>query len=179
MRSFLILAIIILIQPLAVIAGQSSATTQNPAIKSGDPTKETESQDSNPFTEARARAAIAREEGEFTKFKEAAAKLKEIAEDLSKSFQNGSGSPDKTQKAVSQIEKLAKNIRSRAGGSSTDIEEPLPTDLNSAVDELASLASKINQSVEKSSRFVISAAVIDNSNKVLALTKVIKQLLQK
>src|SRR4030081_2853318 len=67
-------------------------------------------------------------------------------------------------KKLEKVEKLAKGIRSAAGGSedSGEMEKP-PKDLRSAVAMLGDLSKSLKEKVEKTPKHVISAAVIDEA----------------
>lgn len=83
-------------------------------------------------------------------------------------------------KKIDKLEKLAKSIRSAAGGSddATEAEKP-PADLNVAVSEMAKLTSSLKTEVEKTPRRVVSAAVIDHANVLLELIRRIRDLSSK
>ncbi len=80
-------------------------------------------------------------------------------------------------KKIDKLEKLAKSIRSAAGGSDVvaELERPTP-DLNHAVSEMEKLASSLKEEVEKTPRRVVSAAVIDHANVLLELIRRIRDL---
>jgi hypothetical protein len=73
------------------------------------------------------------------------------------------------------MEKLARKIRGGAGGS--DDEAPLdnpPAKLEVAVTRLAELSETLKKNVKNTSRLVISASVIKNSNELLELIRHIR-----
>ena len=73
------------------------------------------------------------------------------------------------------MEKLAKGVRSAAGGSEDNVEmEKPPRDLNSAIDMLAELSKSLKEKVEKTPKHVISAVVIDESNVLLELIRIVR-----
>ena len=78
-------------------------------------------------------------------------------------------------KRLERIEKLARKIRGNSGGSDgeKEIESP-PAELGPAVTRLAELSEKLNEGVKKTSRMVISATVIEHSNELIKLIKVIR-----
>jgi hypothetical protein len=75
------------------------------------------------------------------------------------------------------MEKLARKIRSSAGASD-DAEESQdpPNQVAAAVKRLAEVSDALNKNVQKTSRLVISAAVIKNSNELIGLIRRIKSL---
>ena len=81
-------------------------------------------------------------------------------------------------KKLEKAEKLAKAIRNAAGGSEDDneIEQP-PKDLADALCMLADMAASLKKSVEKTPKYVVSAAVIDEANALLQLTRIVRTLI--
>lgn len=82
-------------------------------------------------------------------------------------------------KKLERLEKVARGIRSRAGGSDDDdtLENP-PRDLEAALARLADLTEELRKQVEKTSRHVVSAAVIEDSNELIELVRYIRTLAQ-
>jgi hypothetical protein len=80
-------------------------------------------------------------------------------------------------KKLEKVEKLAKGIRSAAGGSEDDGEmEKPPKDLRSAVAMLGDLSKSLKEKVEKTPKHVISAAVIDEANVLLQVIRIVRTL---
>ena len=80
-------------------------------------------------------------------------------------------------KKLEKVEKLARGIRNAAGGSDDD--EPLdnpPQQLDKALSRLADLSEQLHKSVQKTSRLVISAAVINHSNELIELIKQVRNI---
>lgn len=80
-------------------------------------------------------------------------------------------------KKLEKVEKLAKGIRSAAGGSDDDeqMEKP-PKDLRTAVTMLGDLSKSLKEKVEKTPKHVISAAVIDEANVLLQVVRFVRTL---
>lgn len=78
------------------------------------------------------------------------------------------------EKKLERLEKVTRKIRSEAGGSegSDALEDP-PTQIEPALSRLAEVSDKLRKGVEKTPRQVISAAVIERANELLALIHVI------
>jgi hypothetical protein len=75
-------------------------------------------------------------------------------------------------KKLGRLEKLARQLRSEAGGS--DDEEQLkdpPQDLAATLGRVAELAEELCKVVEKTPRQVISASVITRANKLIELVR--------
>ena len=78
-------------------------------------------------------------------------------------------------KKLSRMEKLARQLRSEAGGSDDD--EPLknpPTDLPATLTRMADLADELQKSIEKTPRQVISANVIAQTNELIELIRLVR-----
>jgi hypothetical protein len=78
-------------------------------------------------------------------------------------------------KKLERLEKLARRIRSRAGGS--DDEEPLnnvPASLSPAMSRLAETSEALFKGVEKTPRMVISTTVIERANELLEIIRFIR-----
>ncbi|HKS27330.1 MAG TPA: hypothetical protein VJS44_05895 [Pyrinomonadaceae bacterium] len=78
-------------------------------------------------------------------------------------------------KKLERLEKLARRIRSRAGGSDDD--EPLdnvPASLAPAVSRLADTSEALFKGVEKTPRMVISTVVIERANELLEIIRFIR-----
>jgi hypothetical protein len=80
-------------------------------------------------------------------------------------------------KKLDKIEKLAKGIRSAAGGSDDDtaMEKP-PADMADAVKMLGTTSHSLKEEVQKTPKRVISAIVIDQANVLLELVRIVRSL---
>lgn len=80
-------------------------------------------------------------------------------------------------KKLEKIEKLAKGIRSAAGGSEDDtaMDKP-PADMDAAVKMLGTLSNSLKEEVQKTPKKVISAIVIDKANVLLELVRMVRRL---
>ena len=80
-------------------------------------------------------------------------------------------------KKLERLEKIAKRVRSEAGGSDgEDLIEVTPKDLETAFDMLADSSENMRKGVEKTPRQVISASVIEQSNKLLQIIRFVKAM---
>jgi hypothetical protein len=78
-------------------------------------------------------------------------------------------------KKLERLEKIAKRVRSEAGGSDSDeLIVVEPKNLDTALDMLAGFSENMRKGVEKTPRQVISAAVIEQSNKLLQIIRFVK-----
>jgi type I site-specific restriction endonuclease len=79
-------------------------------------------------------------------------------------------------KKLERLEKLARKIRGAVGGSD-DKEPPKESSskLGSAVSRIAEVAGLLKKSVQKTSRLVISAAIIEQTNELIDLIQDLRQ----
>ena len=77
-------------------------------------------------------------------------------------------------KKLERLEKLTKRIRNEAGGSESEPDDETK-DISARMEEtlkhLAEVAEELNKLVEKTPRNVISAAVIDQANRLIVITQ--------
>jgi hypothetical protein len=78
-------------------------------------------------------------------------------------------------KKIERLEKLTKKIRNEAGGEEEEVEiVNRPSDISSAVKQIAESAESLSKTVEKTPRQVVSAAVIGNANVLLELVRLLR-----
>jgi hypothetical protein len=156
---------------LAYAASAQSVQDSLPGVSNQGPGRDM----GNPAEEIISRAAIKHEEEQHKDMVERADEAALIGEQLLTSFRKNKAFDRDDLKKLERMEKLARKIRGGAGGSDDD--EPLenpPQQLDAAVSRLSEVADKLNKSVQKTSRLVISAAVINSSNELIELIKHIR-----
>ncbi|MGH9846368.1 MAG: hypothetical protein ACREEM_47320 [Blastocatellia bacterium] len=121
------------------------------------------------------RMQIKREEQEHKKILDKGALIKTEAENLAKEAV-GNTLPRNAEKKLREIEKSARQIRSEFGGGGNDDEalESPPDDLAGALKRLSESGEKLNKELGKTSRHVISFAVIRITSEVIQLTRNIR-----
>lgn len=140
------------------------ASNQNPRRQMGSPEEEIIS-----------RAAIKHEEESHKEMVERADEAALIGEQLMNSFQKNKSLGKDDIKKLERMEKLARKIRGSTGGSDDDAPlENAPQQLDKALARLAEVSDQLNKSVQKTSRLVISASVINSSNELIELIKHIR-----
>lgn len=131
----------------------------------------------SPEEEIIRRAEIRHEEDSHKEMVERADETALIGEQILNSFQKNKSLGKDDLKKLDRMEKLARKIRGSAGGS--DDEAPLdnpPQELEKALARLAELSEQLHKGVQKTSRLVISAAVINSSNELIELIKHIRSI---
>lgn len=131
----------------------------------------------SPEDEIIRRAEIKHEEESHKDMVDRADETALIGEQILNSFQKNKSLGKEDLKKLDRMEKLARKIRGGAGGSDDD--EPLdnpPQQLDKALSRLAELSEQLHKSVQKTSRLVISAAVINSSNELIELIKHIRTI---
>jgi len=80
-------------------------------------------------------------------------------------------------KKIERLEKLTRKIRGEAGGDDQEVQLPnRPSDVPSAVKQIASAAETLSKDVQNTPRQVVSATVIGNANVLLELIKIMRTL---
>lgn len=131
----------------------------------------------SPEEEIIRRAEIKHEEESHKEMIERADEAALIGEQLLNSFQKNKSLNKDDFKKLERMEKLARKIRGSTGGS--DDEAPLdnpPQQMDKALTRLAEISVQLNKSVQKTSRLVISASVINSSNELIELIKHIRSI---
>jgi DNA repair exonuclease SbcCD ATPase subunit len=122
--------------------------------------------------EMRAKRAIRLAEKEYKDNLNRAREAAQISTQLSDSYKRNGSLTREDNKRLDRLEKLAKRIRSEAGGSSEDASpsDP-PRELEATLARLAELSEALRKSVESTPRQVVSASVIEQANVILELIK--------
>ena len=82
-------------------------------------------------------------------------------------------------KKIERLEKLTKKIRGEAGGEDEDVKMAnRPSDLNSAVTQIAEVSESFAKDVQNTPRQVVSASVISTSNVLLELIKIFQSFVR-
>ncbi|MBO0722968.1 MAG: hypothetical protein J2P41_19240, partial [Blastocatellia bacterium] len=78
------------------------------------------------------------------------------------------------EKKLKDIEKYARQIRSDTGASEDEPLEKLPTNLGEAIKQLCEVSERLNTNLAKTSRRVISLAVVNDTTEIIQLTKLLR-----
>lgn len=135
-------------------------------------------QQPNPAEEMRYRAAVRHEEETHREVIERAEEIGEISTELLKRYDAQKNLGREDLKSLERIEKLARKIRGSAGGSDIEQIESPPDKLDAAVERLSKLSDQLKDGVKKTSRMVVSAKVIQRSNELIQVVKIIKNFVR-
>jgi hypothetical protein len=129
----------------------------------------------SPEAEILKRAEIRSEEENYKEMVERAGETAQIGRELRSTFDKYKALSREDLKRLERMEKLARKIRGGAGGDDDDeeLKDP-PAQLDQTVARLAEVSEKLDESVRKGSRLVISGAVIERSNELIELVRHIK-----
>lgn len=172
----LLLAAILLVLGCAA----SGQTTPRPSgTPPADPTKtdDKDEKDTNfgsPENEMRAKAEIKEEKKKYDEHVARAREVSELASQLSDTYEKRHSFLGDDTKRLERLEKLTKRIRNDAGGSDANADadiKDIPPDTGGLVKRVASVADELRKMVEKTPRNVVSAAVIDQANRLLGLVQ--------
>jgi len=156
---------------------QTVQSPQTPSILPADRDKPVGDTPAAIEEDMRARRALKLAEKEYQQNLGRARDLSALGEAVNNSYKQKTHLGPEDIKKLEKAEKLAKAIRSAAGGSEDDseIEQP-PKDLTGALCMFAEVAASLKTNVEKTPKHVISATVIDEANVILELTRIVRTL---
>ena len=127
--------------------------------------------------EIRAKRAIKLAEKEHEQNLERARELSQIAKTLQAALKDKTAIDRDSSKKLERLEKLTKKIRSEAGGEDEEVKiVDRPTDITSAINQIAASAETLAKDVQNTPRQVVSASVIGNANVLLELLKLLRAL---
>jgi len=163
----------------AALAVSASAQTTHDSQMSAPPVPQKQGDLGSPTEEMLRRAEIKRDEESHEEMVERSDEAAQIGEEILDSFNKHKTLTTDDYKKLERLEKLARKIRGSAGGSDkVEVTEDPPTRIGAAVERLAELSGLLKKSVAKTSRLVISAAVIKNSSDVIDLIRHIRSIKQ-
>lgn len=162
---------------LLLLCAVASAQTDAQDRRIGEPPQRPGSDMGEPAEEILLRAQIKHEEDSHKEIVERAGEMAQMGEQILDSYNKSQSLSRDDLKKLDRMEKLARKIRSSAGASDDEEEQPdSPNQIAAAVKRLAEVSDALNKNVQKTSRLVISAAVIKNSNELIGLIRRIKTL---
>lgn len=173
-----VLTLALAVASIAFVGGQAHAQStrrvpeRNYPDASSSSGEDRDERMGTPALEMTHRALIARAEAEHKQNIKRANEGAALALTVQQAFQQNHALSAAQVKNLEQIEKLARRIRSYAGGSDDGAAvEELPSNLDEALKRLSSVATQLQQEVEKTSRQVVSAKIITAANNLIALAR--------
>jgi hypothetical protein len=132
--------------------------------------------DDTPLTtfeeEIRAKREIKMAEKDHQENISRAREIAQIGKELKDSVKRGTSLDRDCWKKIDRLEKLTKKVRSEAGGEDEDVSiDKRPSDLASALGQIADASDSLFKKVQDTPRQVVSASVIGNANELLELIK--------
>jgi hypothetical protein len=123
------------------------------------------------------RMQIKREENEHKKILEKGEQIEEEANLLLRDLNGRTQLPRATEKRLKNIEKFARQIRSDSGGSEDEPLDSIPSSLAETLKQLCEASERLNANLAKTSRRVVSLAVVSDATEVIQLTKLLRKYL--
>jgi hypothetical protein len=148
-------------------------TSPPPSEPSAVPPKDdSETRFGSPESEMRAKLILKEEKKRYDEHLARAREASKLGSQLCERYEARKAFDSEDGKKLERLEKLTKRIRNEAGGSDTESDvTDIPIALEAAVKRLADLADELQKMVEKTPRNVVSAAVIDQANKLIGLVQ--------
>jgi hypothetical protein len=123
----------------------------------------------------RAKRAIKLAEKEHDENLKRAREISQIGKELQADLKNKSTLDRASLKKIERLEKLTKKIRGEAGGEEEEVDiVNRPSDLPSALTQIAETSDSLSRNVQETPRQVVSASVIGNANVLLELIKMLR-----
>ena len=146
-----------------------------PASKQDDHDRDNDVDFGSRETDARARLLLKAEKKAYEEHVERAKEASDLAAELKTSYAASNSFNAADQKKLERLEKLTKRIRNDVGGSEMDADpKDMPSTYSDAVIALADMAKGLYDEVEKTPRHVVSASLIEQANKLLAVIQFVR-----
>ena len=158
----------------AGVSAQNLPQGQSPSNPDPTAKKSDDARFGSPEAEMRSKLAIKEEKKRYDENLARAKEVSELATQLNDGYLARKSFNADDNKRLERLEKLTKRIRNEAGGSESE-PDPSMKDICAKMEDtmknLADVAEELNKLVEKTPRNVISAAVIDQANRLIAITQ--------
>jgi hypothetical protein len=159
------------------VLAQTSSTTPSPArtFPRGTPRSPDDPPLSSLEEEMNAKRAIKFAEKEHQENLDRAREIGEIGKELRKTLKAKASFDREFIKKVERLEKLTKKVRGEAGGEDEEVTiANRPSDVVSAVTQIAEVSESLSKDVQGTPRQVVSASVIGSANVLLELIKIFR-----
>jgi hypothetical protein len=128
----------------------------------------------SPENEMRAKMILKEEKKRYDENVARAREVSQLASQVRESFEARQALSSDDGKRLERLEKLTKRIRNEAGGSDSDEDKDAKdavAGMKDALEKVADMAGDLQKLVEKTPRWVVSTAVIDQANKLIGLVQ--------
>ena len=132
-----------------------------------------------PANEMHSKAVLKEEKKRYEENLGRAREVSELAAQLSTNYESKKSFASDDNKRLERLEKLTKRIRNEAGGSDSEAGADLKDICATMIEtlkHLAEMAEELHKMVDKTPRNVISAAVIDQANRVIGVTQHLRSI---
>ena len=149
----------------------NQAPSDNPIIPAK---KDSDTRFGSPENEMRSKLVLKEEKKRYEENLGRAREVSDLATQLSESYESNKAFNSQDSKKLERLEKLTRRIRNEAGGSEPESATDLKDICNTMIDtvkHLAELTEELHKLVDKTPRNVVSAAVIDQANRVIVVTQ--------
>jgi hypothetical protein len=172
--------LLLLITVLILATTGSSQSAQSPSPPPSDPTlikdvsKDTSKDDprfGSPEAEMRSKLELKAEKKKYDEHVARAREVSQLATQISQSYETHKALSSDDGKRLERLEKLIKRIRNDAGGENDTNEdaEEVPSGMEDCIKKVSSMAEELQKLVGNTPRNVVSAAVIDQANKLICI----------
>ena len=160
-------------------AGSVIAQTSTPSPSRNFPRANPRDPNEPPLTsleeELNAKRAIRLAEKEHEENMDRAREIGQISKEIHDSLKNKLSVDREFIKRIERLEKLTKKVRGKAGGEDEEVTiAKRPSDVSSAVAQIAEVSETLSKDVQNTPRQVVSASVIGTSNVLLELIKIFR-----
>jgi len=154
-------------------SAQSSTPPSDPPIIK-DLNKDTSKDDprfGSPEAEMRSKLEIKEEKKKYDEHVARAKEVNQLATQITESYESHKTLSSDDGKRLERLEKLTKRIRNDAGGENDAKEDSdeVPSGMEDRIKKVSSMAVELQKLVESTPRNVVSAAVIDQANKLICI----------
>ena len=137
--------------------------------------------DDRPLTtfeeEIRAKHAIKLAEKDHEENLARAREIEQLGKELQETLKGKSNIDRAAFKKIERLEKLTKKVRGEAGGEDDEVSiDNRPSDIASALTQIAKATESLSKNVQNTPRQVVSASVIGDANVLLELLKTLRSL---
>lgn len=171
------LIVSVLAAACSAVAGQTARPTVDPltSITADKSSPDSPDQRNSMAEEMRIKREIKSAEKDHQQNLRRAKEISDLGQELADSFKKSNSLDREDIKKLEKLEKLAKRIRSEAGGSEYEVSiEKKPGDLVEAMNCVAKVSASLNEKVQETPRQVVSASIIDKANVLLELIRIVR-----